>query len=338
MLTAPLVSVIIPCFNAELYIDDCLQSIVNQSYNNLEIIVLDDGSTDESLTIIQQWVNRDARIKIVKNDQNLKLIKTLNKGLDLCNGKYIARMDADDIALPFRIGHQVNLLESHPQVGITGTFMEMFDEKGNKSKAILPLSNERIKAYILTASPFFHPTVLIRKDVLDKYNLKYEENYYRAEDHALWINLLEHCEGMNSHEILLKYRVLDTSETRLADNNRVERRNILQKIHQLALSKIGLTLSEKEQLLYSCSMVKMDIGQVSNHSLKDLSCLYNKVLDKAGEKGLSIFHMKRYLGLRYIAFITYTGKYKNIREWFFIFKSKYFYFGLFTFLLRKYDI
>ena len=117
----PLVSVLIPCYNCEKYVEEAVMSIIEQSYSNLEILVIDDGSTDNTGSILQELAQKDSRIRYIKNETNLKLIRTLNKGIDLCRGKYIARMDADDISLPTRIVKQVNFLEKHPDIGIVGT-------------------------------------------------------------------------------------------------------------------------------------------------------------------------------------------------------------------------
>jgi len=121
-----LVSVLIPCYNCEEYVEEAVMSIIKQTYPNLEILVIDDGSTDNTGNILKILAKEDPRIIYIKNEENLKLIATLNKGLNLCKGKYIARMDADDISLPTRIEKQVNFLEAHPEIGIVGTYTKNF--------------------------------------------------------------------------------------------------------------------------------------------------------------------------------------------------------------------
>ena len=108
----PLVSVIIPCYNAEKYVEEAIRSIMTQTYSNLEIIVTDDCSSDNTLMILETLAAEDSRIKVIKNEKNLKIVKSLNNMIEVAQGKYIARMDADDISLPERIEKQVSFLDS----------------------------------------------------------------------------------------------------------------------------------------------------------------------------------------------------------------------------------
>lgn len=121
-----LVSVVMPVFNAEKYLFEALSSIVNQSYQNLEIIVVDDASTDSSVSIVESF--SDTRIKLFKNESNLKIVKTLNFALTKVNGEYIARMDADDISHPERIRKQVEFLEKNRGIDILGTNIWVIDQ------------------------------------------------------------------------------------------------------------------------------------------------------------------------------------------------------------------
>lgn len=337
-MSTPLVSIIIPCYNAAKYLNECLDSMVSQTYRNLEIITLDDGSVDDTFEMLSQWQRKDDRIRVVRNPVNLKLIETLNKGIEMSQGVYIARMDADDIAMPTRIEEQVRIMENRKEIGIVGTFIDPFDEQGGKGKLVAPVTHSRIRAYSLIASPFFHPSVLIRKSLLDEYCLRYEKEYYRAEDHAFWINILEHTKGINLNQPLLKYRILMTSETRMAEKNHVERQAILQKVYKLALTKINLQLNEDEMFLYSCSMTRKNMELISHYSIRDLLVLYYKVLRAGQIAGLSAFHLKRYLGLRVIAFLMLTGKYKRISEWRRVLQSSLLYYGITTFVFKKYTI
>ena len=156
----PLVSVLIPCYNCEKYVEKAVTSIIEQSYSNLEILVIDDGSTDNTGSILQELAQKDSRIRYIKNETNLKLIKTLNKGIDLCRGKYIARMDADDISLPTRIVKQVNFLEKHPDIGIVGTYTKNFGANNRTWK--MKTRDKFIRAHLFFNTCFAHPSVMIR--------------------------------------------------------------------------------------------------------------------------------------------------------------------------------
>ena len=134
---SPLVSVLMPCYNVELYVEDALTSIMRQTYTNLEIIVINDCSTDNTLSILENIALRDSRIKVISNSSNLKLIDTLNKGVEICSGEYIARMDADDISFPDRIERQVAFLEEKKDYDIVSTQFYTFKTGVKKNIIIL---------------------------------------------------------------------------------------------------------------------------------------------------------------------------------------------------------
>ena len=143
-----LISIILPVYNAEKYLYKALDSIVNQTYKNLEVICVNDGSTDKSEEIILNFKNKDSRIVYIKNEKNIGLIKTLNKAIDIANGKYIARMDADDISLPERLEKQYNFLKSK-DVDICDCNIKYINENNkniNKS-SFIPTSNNSLIFY-----------------------------------------------------------------------------------------------------------------------------------------------------------------------------------------------
>lgn len=199
----PLISVILPVYNAEEYISEAIQSILNQSYSSFEIIVINDGSTDRTEDVVKSL--NDNRIRYHKNEKNLKLISTLNLGLQLAKGKYIARLDADDLVLPNRFETQIHFLESHPDYGIVGTYAEEF----GTSQSILEYvtEDEDIRYAFLTHNPFIHSSVMIRKSILTDFNLYFNPKWLHVEDYGLWISLLAHAKGKNIPEVLVKYRV-----------------------------------------------------------------------------------------------------------------------------------
>ena len=133
-MNSPLVSVIIPCYNAENYVEEAVRSIMTQTYKNLEIIVTDDCSTDNTLKVLRNLAVEDSRIKIIENKENLKIVKSLNNMINIAQGKYIARMDADDISFPERIEKQLAFMDANPEYGLCGTNALCIDEKGKKTK------------------------------------------------------------------------------------------------------------------------------------------------------------------------------------------------------------
>lgn len=204
----PIVSVIIPCYNAEKYGESAVRSIMSQTYKNLEIIVTDDCSTDGTFAILEKLASEDSRIRLYKNEKNLKIVKTLNNMILLAKGKYIARMDADDISLPERIEKQVKFLEENPDIAFCGTNAVIIDENGRKiGKSCHPLTCKEIRFFLQFYSTFFHPAIMIRSGVY-KENL-YDEDFLYAEDYELWARMIfsENLQGANLKEKLLEYRV-----------------------------------------------------------------------------------------------------------------------------------
>ena len=165
-----LVSVIIPCYNAEKTIEKALDSIINQTYRNLEIITIDDGSTDRTPGILNSYSARDKRVKVVRNERNIKLIETLNKGIGLASGEYIVRMDADDIAVPERIEKEFHFLKEGNYDLVSGGIKFFRDEIKTVSKIYYPWILE--KPVFLWASffvpPVIHPAVFCKAEVLKR--------------------------------------------------------------------------------------------------------------------------------------------------------------------------
>lgn len=207
---SPFVSVIIPCYNAEGFIEQSIQSIIMQTYKNLEIIVCDDCSTDGTYQILEKLTLEDKRIVLLRNERNLQIVTTLNKMIEIAKGKYIARMDADDLSLSTRIEKQVKFLENNPDYGICGTRAWVIDEKNkiiNKSR--IPRTNADIQIFKNYDSPFFHPSVMIRTDIMKMYF--YNLEYQFCEDFELWQRILKRTKGINLSERLFLYRRVETS-------------------------------------------------------------------------------------------------------------------------------
>ncbi|MGH2416577.1 MAG: glycosyltransferase family 2 protein, partial [Microcystaceae cyanobacterium] len=177
----PKVTVIMPVYNSEDYLYNSINSILNQTFKNLEFLIFNDGSTDKSAEIIQSY--SDPRIKFYNSYKNCGHVVHLNRGIDLAQGQYIARMDSDDIALPKRLEKQVTFLEKHPEVGILGSYCWLINELGQKLGIYpVPLHDLQIRWTSLLANPFAHPTVILRRDVLRENNLNYNISLQAVED------------------------------------------------------------------------------------------------------------------------------------------------------------
>ena len=216
-MTAPMISVVMPVYNAEKYVAEAVESILQQTYTDFEFIIIDDCSTDNSYGILQTYAAKDIRIRLFKNDVNNKLPKTLNFGIAQSNGKYIARMDADDISLPERFAKQVEFMESHPEIGVCGSFAVAFNYVSqNQQIMAVQITHELIKSYnLFVCCNIIHPTIIARRELFAKVSgFLFDESLGGlAEDYALWIDML--YKGVifaNLQNALLKYR-LSSSQT-----------------------------------------------------------------------------------------------------------------------------
>ncbi len=199
----PKISVLLPVYNAEKYIAEAINSILAQSYQNFELIILNDGSTDSSLAVINRYQNNPL-VKIVTHE-NKGLIATLNKGITLAKGEYIARMDADDIAYPRRFQKQLALFEANESLGVCSTSTEDF---GAANRVVIRSENNDIlKATLLFLPPFSHPATMIKRSVLIDNNISYREEFKHCEDFDLWSQLAPYCRFSNVTEVMLRYRV-----------------------------------------------------------------------------------------------------------------------------------
>ncbi|EGQ8479789.1 glycosyltransferase [Vibrio parahaemolyticus] len=223
----PLVSVVLPIYNAEKYLHLTLDSVISQTYLDIEVICINDGSTDNTQAILEDFKKRDDRIRII-NRENKGLVYSLNQGISISKGKYIARMDADDICLPKRFEMQVKFLESNPSVGLVGTSYMYIDENDNQlSKRIVPRSLSIIRSMLLFGSPICHPSVMFNKSIVGEH-LLYDENYDSCEDLELWFRLNDKgIEIRNLSDVLIKYRILPTSISSRKMAQQKERTNFL---------------------------------------------------------------------------------------------------------------
>lgn len=182
----PLVSVVMPVYNGERYLKEAIESVLFQSYKNLELIVVDDGSVDASKSIILSYP--DARIRLVENTKNSGIVYTRNKGLSAATGEYVATLDCDDIALPDRLEKQVNFLEQNPDHALCGSFFQIMDADGRLSaKMEMPTCNRDIVTYLTVGNCYCNSTIMVRGKLAKE--LKYTEGYDIVEDYELWYRI-----------------------------------------------------------------------------------------------------------------------------------------------------
>ena len=197
----PSISVIMPVYNAGKFLKESIESILQQSFTNFEFFIIDDASTDNSVEIIQSYT--DKRIRFIQKEFNTGYTDSLNMAVQLSKGKYIARMDADDISFKHRFQQQFQFMESHTEVLVLGTAYKIID---TNTIVQLPITNEEAKIVAMMNVPVAHPTVLIRKEVFDKYGLWYNKKYEPSEDYDLWTRVLEKGSIENLPGTFLYYR------------------------------------------------------------------------------------------------------------------------------------
>jgi glycosyltransferase involved in cell wall biosynthesis len=205
----PRVSVIMSVYNGERYLREAVESILGQTFTNFEFIIIDDGSIDQTAMILQTI--DDERIRVFRNQKNIGLASSLNRGLGLARGEYVARMDADDISLPERFEKQVEFLDNHPMACVVSGGYISVDESGNETMVVtFPTDNATLQARLLQHCCICHGSAMMRKECLETIG-GYRPAFRVAEDHDLFLRLAEKFEVANLAEPLYKYRVITSS-------------------------------------------------------------------------------------------------------------------------------
>jgi glycosyltransferase involved in cell wall biosynthesis len=209
----PLISVVMPVYNNAQDVGLAIQSILDQTFNNFEFIIVDDGSSDGTLSVLRAYARCDSRIKIYTNKKNQQIARSLNRGVFLASTDIIARMDADDISFPERLAKQYQFLKKHPKVGVVGANMLIMDKSGQIiSKREYPQDSKRLKEIIFRYSPFAHPAVCFRKRVFEEFG-GYDSSKVPCEDIDLWFRIGTRYDFANIPEFLLKYRLIIRSNS-----------------------------------------------------------------------------------------------------------------------------
>lgn len=243
-----ILTIILPVYNGQTFLNKCIDSILNQSYKNYEFLIIDDCSTDNSKDIINNY--HDSRINFSINKRNIGLTQTLNKGLSLAGGKYIARIDQDDTSEKDRIIKQIEYLENNPSTKLIGTWCSIIDENDNFIKSIhYPCTRKSILEAFVSYNPFIHSSVIFDKEtVLDLGG--YPSSYIHAQDFYLWYKIASKYETHNISEELVKIRWHNQRATNSELNSKyIEKESLY--IYNLALKnpEIKLIVKLKGKLL-----------------------------------------------------------------------------------------
>jgi glycosyltransferase involved in cell wall biosynthesis len=261
---APVVSVVMPAFNAASFVQETLESVLSQTFADFEIIVVDDASTDHTWRIIEGIA--DTRIVSIRNPAQRGQAASLNIGIEAARGQYIARIDADDIALPTRLEKQYHFLENNLDIGLVGSNVVYFYMDGSPEVPVhFPCEPVSIKLQSLFTSPFSHPAVMIRRSVLDLLNLWYNPEYEGAEDYELWTRILQVTKGSNIPEVLLRQRRHAGSVTHRTESRKRQLRNAYKAMRNIQL-KYRPDLSEA----MTTTIWRFLLGDISFYKVLDV--------------------------------------------------------------------
>jgi glycosyltransferase involved in cell wall biosynthesis len=230
----PKISVLMPTFNNALFLPESIESILTQSIEDFELIIIDDGSDDSSADLLKGYAQKDRRIRVIRNEKNMGIVFSLNRGLKECRGEYIVRMDADDISLKNRLERQIEVMEADPGIAVLGGALSYIDASGNELGIIRRCT---VNQSLIVQNPLLHPTVVIRKSYLTRYGFGYLEKYRYAEDYFLWLQFsrVGRLEAIN--DIVLKYR-LSNQATRVRNLKSVLRATL--KVKKDAVFTLGI--------------------------------------------------------------------------------------------------
>ena len=245
----PLVSIVIPVHNGERYIRESIDSCLEQTYENIEIIVVDDKSEDNTLNILKEY---GSKITVIPVEKQNGLGNVINIGIRKSKGKYIARMDADDIMYPNRIEKQIEYLESNPNCVAVGGQIDIIDENGNiTGHREYAVENKDIKKNLFLFQPFAHPAVTLRRSTLEDIGL-YPENMWKVEDVKLFLILSTRGEFHNLVDSVLKYRMTFKTESQSKMLDHFKKTN---EVRNWAVKELGIKPTVREYVIWNIQKI-----------------------------------------------------------------------------------
>ncbi|MDR7666382.1 glycosyltransferase [Methanosarcina sp. Z-7115] len=234
----PKISVIMPVYKGDNYLSEAVDSILNQTFSDFEFIIICDDPTNKTRHVLDKYKQNDSRIRIYYQERQ-GLVNSLNKGISLAKGEYIARMDADDISLPARFERQVEFMDNNPEIGISGTWVRTV---GDVPGAIWkhPCDHETIKSRMLFETVIAHPSIIARKELFSKNGFAYMQDEVYAEDYGLWVRAAKVVKLANLPKILIHYRIHKST------SDRKEQKLVANNIRLAQIRELGINPTKKE--------------------------------------------------------------------------------------------
>lgn len=311
----PVISVIMSVYNGEKYLTEAIESILNQTFSNFEFIIVDDGSTDSSLSIIQAYMEKDDRIVLISRD-NKGLPYSLNEAISVSKANYIARMDADDISLPERLETQLAVMENNPDIGVCGAWAYFFREIPSRKKIMRhPEDHASLIIRLLFSVCFIHPVVMIRKSVLNQLDYVYNEDFRNSQDYELWSRIAEKTRFYTVQKPLLFYRdTPDGITSKVNDDSLKKRFPLVSQVQTKQLEKLGLKLNDEDMIMHFRLGLNAEMLFLKAKA-DDVKCYFNSMLN--ANKKTQIFNQKKlycFLSRKYFVYLALSFKCrKNLR-------------------------
>lgn len=279
---SPKISVIMPVFNASRYVEEAIGSILNQTYTNFELIIINDKSTDNSLEILKKIQLTDERIILIDKDTNSGPAKLRNEGIEISCGNYIAFMDADDISMPNRFEKQLKKLEEDTSIDVCGSWFTLFGENTTDQLIQHFENQDDLKVHFLIECYIGNPTVMCRKEVF-KDGL-FDASYFPMDDYELWSRLISKHNFYNIQESLLRYR---WHETNISSTKKVNLKEIHNKIRINQFKEFGIDSNTKEYLNYLLAL-QFTERQNANTIIKILKCKTSLIEKNRAQKKFKV--------------------------------------------------
>lgn len=309
-----------------------IDSILEQTYSDFEfIIICDNPHYQEGIALLNSYANKDGRIKVLFNETNIGLTKSLNKGLNIAQGMYIARMDADDISFPDRLSFQINFMESHPNCVASGGFAKIINENGDqigkwKTKCLW----RELKSSALFISPILHPTAFFKRIILDT-PVRYDETMRYAQDYALWGSLIGENEILNCDRLLLYYR---QTQGQISSNHYEEQANCAIKTQSILFENLGLSATPDER--YAIALVTKKQKEESSVDLT-YNSLISFVNANTGKEKIDMSILKTWLYNCFAQYLRYHCGFIEANKYIIAFSKAIGVFNLRAFLVLNYS-
>jgi len=252
------VTILMPVYNGQEFLQETMDSVLSQTYADFNFLIINDGSTDSSEEIIKSY--NDPRIVYVENEKNIGYIRTLNRGLDMIDSEFIARMDADDLWVPTKLEKQIKVLDEKPEVGICGTSIRKFGVV--EGDFIFPVDNDGLRVGFLFFCKMSHPSVVFRTSFLNETGFRYRVDYHPAEDYKMWVDSIDRTQIWNIPEVLVFYRQHPSQVTKQKDPSQIHTVN---SIREELLTKVSPLFTNEEKKFHNDIFINSDIQSTQDY-------------------------------------------------------------------------